>query len=175
MKKIALIVLLFAFYWQANGQREEVSLQNRHEVKLDPAHLIGSVIRIDYEYLLNDWSSAGLSVHYNFSSSDRPVDEPIFRVMVLGFYRLYFGRQPVSGFFLEGNLGIISGADDRVWPMPYRPENYTAFGAGIALGWKWYIPRSGIVLDIFAGGGRLFNNDRVGGFPRVGIAVGKRF
>ena len=172
-------MVLFALNWQVNAQREEFSLQNRNEVKLDVAYLLGLTLKVEYERLLNDWSSVGVVVLQNFSSGPQQ-----FGTQVLGFYRLYFGRQPVSGFFLEGNLGITHGYDGHYyWIGGWRPrESYTAFGLGLALGWKWYIPRSGIVLDIFVGGGRLVrenndraNYDRVMGYPRVGITIGRRF
>jgi len=177
MKKITIIAVLLALTWQANAQQErsEVPLENRHEIKLDPAHLIAGTLRIDYEYLLNDWSSVGLGVFYNFSRTNDY--GTYYRTKFLGFYRLYFGRRPSSGFFLEGNLGVVSGFYSDWWSSyPSNRGDFTAFGTGIALGWKWYIPRAGIVLDVFGGGGRLFGgDDRPNMYPRFGISVGKRF
>ena len=111
-------------------------------------------------------------VLYNFNSPD----ELYYRTQVLGTYRLFFGKIPMSGFFLEGNFGLISGRYDPAdswWPREYKP--YTAFGMGLALGWKFHIPKSSIVLDLFAGAGRLIGDDNPGGYPRMGICVGKRF
>jgi len=176
MKKITFIAVLFALSWQANAQ----NLERRNELKICPAHLIGGSLRIDYERLINDWSSFGATGLYSFSNtfSNTTFDSRI-RGQFLGFYRLYFGRrEPVSGFFLEGNMGVTTGSH-YPWRGGWYPErvNYTAFGIGLALGWKWYIPRPGIVLDVFVGGGRLFTDDSriTSGFPRMGITVGRRF
>jgi len=170
MKKITLIALLFALNWQINAQTSEISLQNRNELKLDVAFLIGGILKAEYEYLLSDWSSIGVSAFFNLNSGPRELG-----TQVLGNYRLYFGKEPVSGFFIEGNLGIISGYLDPYYSS--SNDHYSSFGIGIALGWKWYIPKSGIVLDIFGGGGRLFGDvaSSVGPYPRAGICVGKRF
>ena len=96
---------------------------------------------------------------------------------MLGLYRLYFGKQPVNGFFLEGDMGIISGNyDNYVYTFPYDiRKTYISFGVGIALGWKWHIEKSNIVLDIFGGAGRLLSEKHDGVYPRMGICVGKRF
>ena len=178
MKKITFIAVLLALIWQANAQqqRQDISFTNRHELKLCPAHLIGGSIRIDYEFLLNDWSSVGASGLYSFSRIFSGYGSWT-RGQVLGLYRLYFGRQPVSGFFLEGNFGVTMGSyyGWEFWSTRERID-YTAFGLGMALGWKWYIERSGIVLDLFVCGGRLFNDSEgPGAFPRAGITVGRRF
>ena len=175
MKKITFIAVLFALTWQANAE----NLERRNELKICPAHLLAGSLRVDYERLLNDFSSVGLTAFYSFSSISTRRYSTRLEGQVLGFYRLYFGRQPVSGFFLEGSMGLNIGSYYRStsWPLLSERVHYTAFGIGLAAGWKWYIPRPGIVLDIFAGGGRVFNDDnrRMGGFPRVGVTIGRRF
>jgi len=184
MKKITLIALLFALNWQANAQNSDISLLKRNELKLDVAYLIGGALKVEYEYLLTDYSSLGISTLYNFDTRKNEWEHRVFKAQILGTYRLYFGKEPVAGFFLEGNMGLIHG-EYRSYhrPSPSDPrslENYAAFGIGIALGWKLHIPKSGIVLDIFGGVGRKFgakeSDEQDGwGYPRVGICVGKRF
>jgi len=179
MKKTTLIALLFVLGWQANAQISETPDIRKNELKVDVAYLLlGSVAKVEYEYLLNEWSSAGVSALYDFT----PNSEPTFKIQVLGFYRLFFGNHPNSGFFLEGNLGVISGKDDSYHYDPSSGMSYTSYdpyttlGAGIALGWKYYIPKSSIVLDLFFGYGRMFiDNNNIGGYPRAGLCVGKRF
>ena len=174
MKKITLIALLFALTWQASSQTLENSLQKRNELKLDVAFLLGSTLKVEYEYWLTDWSSVGASALYGFGSNGIEIDGDFsIRFQMLGTYRLYFGKEPTRGFFLEGNLGIVHGKESIFSWNPVG--DFTAFGVGIALGWKWYIPRSGIVLDIFGGAGRLFGDNGPGAYPRAGVAVGKRF
>ncbi|MCL2417346.1 MAG: autotransporter outer membrane beta-barrel domain-containing protein [Bacteroidales bacterium] len=172
MKKILVIVSLFALNWQASAQ----SLERRNELKICLAHLLAGSLKVGYERLLNDFSSVGASGFYSFSnlnhhrSSSRGLEGQL-----LGFYRLYFGQQPISGFFLEGNLGL-NWIRHYTWSAGVSRRSYdAAFGVGIALGWKWYIPRTGIVLDVFAGGGRLFGSDHQNAFPRAGISIGRRF
>ena len=180
MKKITLIALLFALIWQVNAQTLENSLQRKNEVKLDVAYLIGGAIKVEYEYLLNDYSSIGISALYNFDTRNNNGYPRVYKAQVLGIYRLYFGKEPIRGFFLEGNFGLIHGEYTiytQNWPWP--TEKYTAFGAGIALGWKWHMPNSNIVLDIFCGLGRKLGGsdvvNRGWAYPRAGIAIGKRF
>ena len=180
MKKLPQIVLLLAFGWQVSAQTPEISLQKRNELKLDVAYLIGGAIKAEYEYLLNDYSSIGLSALYNFDTKKNDYDYRTFKTQVLGIYRLYFGKEPVTGFFLECNFGLIHGEYRTYHHWNSSTKDYAAFGVGIALGRKWYIPKSGIVLDIFAGIGRKFgakeSDDQDGwGYPRVGICIGKRF
>ena len=176
MKKITLIAVLFALFWQASAE----NLERRNELKICPAHLLAGSLRIEYERLLNDFSSVGLTGLYSFSSLSSHRYDSRLEGQVLGFYRLYFGRRdPASGFFLEGNMGVTMGSHYHWRGGSWGSErvHYTSFGIGLALGWKWYIQRPGIVLDIFAGGGRLFNDDnrRASGFPRVGVTIGRRF
>ena len=172
MKKITLIVLSLSLTWQINAQTSENFLQKRNELKLDVAYFFVPALKIEYEFLLNNWSSIGLYAFHNFRSA------PIFKNQILGNYRVYLGLLPdKGGFFIEGNLGLFHGYNSWDLFEPY-PKNHTAFGIGFALGWKWYIRKSDIVFEIFAGTGGLFsNNDRSNGrgYPRLGICVGKRF
>ena len=176
MKKITLIALLLALSWQTHAQKTENPDAKRHELKLDVAYVLAKVAKIEYEYWLNDWSSIGVVGFYNFGSGFLNGGEPIWRIKVLGTYRLFFGKNPMQGFFLEGNTGIISGSTVDNW-LGGKPEKYTAFGVGLAIGWKWYIPQSGITLDLTYGFGRLFNDneDVVPIYLRMGVTVGKRF
>jgi hypothetical protein len=177
MKKITLIALLFAFSWQANAQNSETPDLKRNELKLDVVHVLFKVAKIEYEYWLNDWSSVGVVGFYNFGSGLLNGGEPLWRTKVLGTYRLYFGKNPMQGFFLEGTAGIVSGSVSDGWFSSSTHTKYTAFGVGVAVGWKWYIPQSGITLDLTYGLGRLLhdNEDAPPVYLRMGICVGKRF
>jgi hypothetical protein len=177
MKTKILFVLLmliagFCVSAQEPAHYEYFNEYKRNEVKVDVAHLLFATLKVEYEYLLNDWSGAGAAALYNFTK-DSPFSE--IRSQLVGFYRLYFGKQPVSGFFLEGNMGLISYEG---YNYNYQYNNYnisTSFGVGIALGRKWHNERSNIVLDIFVGLGRTFNKEHEIVYPRLGICVGKRF
>ena len=136
-------------------------------------------MRIEYEYLLNNWSSVGLSAFHNFMYDYPMFYYPMFKNQILGTYRVYFGLLPdIGGFFIEGNLGLFYGHNS--WDVFFqpRPKNHTAFGVGFSLGWKWHIKKSDTVWDFFVGTGRLFSNNDISngrGYPRFGICVGKRF
>jgi hypothetical protein len=174
MKKITLVALLFALNWQANAQISETPDLKKNELKIDVAYILDATIKAEYEHFLNDWSSLGAVAFQKFSSKDAYNE---YKTQLLGLYRLYFGKQPMSGFFLEGSFGLTAGNwynyDYSNWSE--RHEKYIAFGVGVALGWKFHIPKSNVVLDLFGGAGRLFGNDHPGGYPRAGICVGKRF
>ncbi|MDR1951132.1 MAG: DUF3575 domain-containing protein [Bacteroidales bacterium] len=178
MKKIMLIALLFALSWQANAQISEIPDFKRNELKLDVIYILFSTVKVEYEHWLNDWSSVGVVGFYNFGSGFLNGGEPLWRSKVLGTYRLYFNKNPMQGFFLEGTAGIISGSTVDNW-LGGTPKRYTAFGAGVAIGWKWFIPQSGVTLDLTYGLGRMFvdssNEDVVPIYLRVGATVGKRF
>lgn len=184
MNKIVFAALLLAIGWQVQAQTSETALLKRNELKVDVSALLGATLKVEYEYLLNDWSSAGAVALYSFDSS---YDEFSFGydTQVLGTYRLFFGKKPTSGFFLEANCGITSGMHDYYDYDDYYSNGYyyngnyyekrTAwFGVGIALGWKYHIPQPNIVLDIFFGAGRLFG-DEIDAYLRTGICIGKRF
>jgi hypothetical protein len=168
--------MLFALSWQMSAQVSETASFARHELKMDLTYLLVlPAFKVEYEYLLNTESSIGVSAMVN------PLrDNPLHKYQFLGFYRLYFGEKPGSGFFLEGNMGIT--AIDRWRLVNHHPvwENKAKFGLGIAVG-KKFVTQSGVVVDLFVGVGRILEteskdiyNDRKL-YPRVGITVGKRF
>ena len=165
MKKITLILLL-ALSWQAYSQIPERNIVAKHEMKIDMAYLLSPAFKLEYENLLNEGNSWGIVGFANIANN------PTFAYQLLGFYRLYFGKSFASGFFLEGNFGVTGGHRYGSWS---QSDDYAAAGAGIALGWK-LVTEKGVVLDLFAGLGRLFeNNFDPGVYPRMGICLGKRF
>ena len=171
IKNILVFALLLVAGLRTNAQEQEISNLKKNELKVDVAFILGATLKVEYEHLLNDWSSLGAMTAYNFSG-----DFSDMRFQMLGFYRLYFGKQPVTGFFLEENMGITSvDYYQYVYPYDERKTTNTSFGVGIAIGWKWHIAQSNIVLDIFGGAGRLFTENSDRAYPRMGICVGKRF
>ncbi|MCL2682612.1 MAG: hypothetical protein FWE63_03875 [Bacteroidales bacterium] len=161
MKKITLIALLLALTWQVNAQTNEIPNLVKNEFKIDAAYLLGLAFKVEFERLINDQSSLGIVALGN------PNSDPAYGYQLLGFYRLYFGKEYASGFFLEGNFGI-TGA-----------KNYTVPGVGLAIGQK-FVTKSNVTLDVFIGLGRVFEIDRYryyapSIYPRVGVCIGKRF
>ena len=156
MKKITIIALLFATCWQVNAQKFENPDVKRLELKIDAAHILAKIAKIEFEYWLNDWSSVGAVGFYNFGNGIFG-ELPLYKAKLLGTYRLYFGKNPMQGFFLEGSAGVVHGNSFEGWILGNEnAKEYTAFGAGIAIGWKWFIPNPNITLDITYGLGRLF-------------------
>jgi hypothetical protein len=178
MKKVILSAMLFAFSWQVHAQTYETFEFRRHELKGDAAYLINGTAKVEYEYWLNNFSTIGAVGLYNFYSFSS--NEPDYKTQILGTYRLFFGKQPMKGFFFEYNLGVTSG---KYYEYNYSPGSqsrykpYTAFGMGLAIGWKFHILPNDVVLDLFFGLGRLFNEKRSlpESYPRVGVLLGKRF
>ena len=175
--KNTLTVLLIALTWQIKAQDiDDISNLQRNELKLDVAYLLGAAIKVEYEYFLNEWSSIGLAGFFNFGNPN----EIMFRTQLLATYRLYFGRQPLTGFFIEGNFGITSGRfnEERIITIGLNPtfdNPYTALGLGVGLGWKFCTQKSGVTLDLLSGFGRMFSENSFDFYPRLGICVGKRF
>jgi hypothetical protein len=179
MKKHTLIILLFVLSWQATAQTTEVSDFKRHEAKLNVHYLLGGSLNLLYEYHLNDWSSIGAVGSYTFFNSWM---SPRATAEAFGTYRLYFGSRPLSKFFFEGNLGMVSW----VTHTPAPDDISTGFGAGLTFGWK-FVTQNNFVLDIFVGmtrasasytaqdhsGTYTVNNGML--YGRFGICVGKRF
>ncbi|MCL2682611.1 MAG: hypothetical protein FWE63_03870 [Bacteroidales bacterium] len=192
MKKITLIALLLALTWQVGAETQETSTRKKNELKLDVVSLIvGSMLKVEYEYLINNWSSAGVATFYQFSPWTSVIADDIefgswlnftdTKMQLLGTYRLYFDEKPTSGFFIEGNMGLIArdqkasflaggGPFSNVYTYGY--ETYYTFGIGIASGFKVYNTK-GTTLDIFVGGGWMFGYNDV--YLRSGIFLGKRF
>ncbi|MCL2027754.1 MAG: hypothetical protein FWG79_04610 [Bacteroidales bacterium] len=179
MKKIISITLLFILSLQTYAQIYETSNFKRNELKVDVLYpLIVKTLKVEYEYFLSDISSFGVVGFYNLGDHEYQN----FKTQVLATYRLYFGEEPVSGFFFEGNLGVTSGRYDegagiQIQIGTRQPiENpYTAFGVGFALGWKYVIPKSGVTLDLLCGAGRMLGKNNIGFYTRFGVTVGKRF
>lgn len=150
----------------------------QNELKLNLGTTIfGSFPEISYERILDSDISVGAAVGFSLNDDLYPVNYAI-----TPYVRWFFGgnaenlQKMGAGFFIEANGGLISTDKEEA---DYINETYvstteTSLGAGlgIALGWK-YLSRNNWAGEIYFGGGRDFVND--GGYPRLGITVGKRF
>jgi hypothetical protein len=163
MKKIKFIALLLVLNLQGKAQTPEIPELSRNEVKIDAAYFLDRTIKVEYEYLINEWNSVGSVIFHNLKM------EPTYQSQILGFYRVYFGDGIANSLFFEGHMGITSGYFGK-----HNPDNkYTEFGMGIAIGWKM-INRRGITLDLFGGWGKTFGGVERD-YPRLGLCIGKRF
>ena len=171
MKKVMLFLMLIMsirLYSEITNSTEASSgttLAAKHELKIDLAYVLVPAIKIEYERLFSAGSTWGLVGLYDFDDYYH----------LLGFYRWYFGKEPISGFFLEGHAGVIGGNMEDHWLYGYDNNgDFTAPAVGVALGWK-FTTNAGVVLDIFTGLGRLIGEDSPGSYHRSGICIGKRF
>lgn len=171
MKKILLLVFLtnaLFFY----GQDAENEMVKTNELRLNALMLIAGGINVSYEKLLNEESGIGISAAVFFD------DDIAENWYISPYYRVYFGKKPAAGFFLEG-FGSLNSIEDYVFESnndEYTFENITDFALGIGLGGKFLTKRN-LVGEISLGFGRnLFVNDRdYEIFVKGEISVGFRF
>ncbi|HQN56474.1 MAG TPA: DUF3575 domain-containing protein [Saprospiraceae bacterium] len=168
MKKLILFFLLAS----TTLYGQDASGEYRHEIKLNGLNLVLGNPELDYEYLINSNSGAGLYANANI---DRNHIWP-FVYMAGAYYRLYLGGKHANGFFFEGGFNAI-GFDDTEFG---KNKVSSGWGPSFGIGGKFLIKKT-IVMEFFGGLGRNFkatdeyNNYDIPVFPRWGISIGKRF
>lgn len=151
-----------------------------NELRLNFPALILGVVEVNYEKFIADDAGIGLAASVTVDK----VENLSRRWYALPYYRLYFGKQKASGFFIEGNIALVSqkefytqyqyNGENQSPSYPTYERSTTNFGFGGAIGAK-LLARNGFIGEIFAGGGRLFGNSIAAAYPRIGICIGKRF
>lgn len=192
MKKIllALSLLLAGTYGFAQQKKvQDNDIQKRadsigqggnNEIKINLLNTILGLAEVNYERLIADNQGFGLAV--TVSVTDKAVYDEHYNFMISPYYRVYFGKQKANGFFVEANASVISADQQQYMYNPNNytftkldDKNYTNLGIGVAAGFK-FLTRNGIIGELFLGGGRLLGKDTfTGGYPRMGISLGKRF
>jgi len=153
--------------------QSDSGLEKRSEVKINVMYMLVDAAEITYERILNSESSIGVSATYVL------VPEAEYGWGVTPYYRLFFGKQPAQGFFVEGH-GSIFDFEDFDWVCANDAcsriaKRYTTGGLGLAVGLK-FRTKSDIILEMYAGAGRILSDVNYGGtYPRAGISVGKLF
>lgn len=185
MKKTILSALLlalssFAFAQQIDSLKKGALGNN--ELKLNLPLAIAGIPEINYERILKDDMSVGVAVLFGIE------DDSEYKFGIIPNYRIYFGNKKANGFFIEGNMALMT-TQERIdygylaytdYAPGYEPDlskrfnTATSFGLGAAAGAK-FLTKNGFVGEIFAGVGRLFGNSYVEAYPRAGITIGKRF
>lgn len=170
---ITLITLNVAFSQDKSFSQEKSLSQNRAFIKANNrsferneirVNLLSSVIgfpEFNYERFLE--SNFGLGV----AGSLYLVEETNIRSMLIPYGRLYFGEKVCAGFFIEGNLGLIT---EKMYPSTIT----TNLGIGVAIGYK-FLTINNWVGDIHLGVGRIYGGSQVEAYPRIGVSLGKRF
>lgn len=153
--------------------QEEADVSKRSEIKVNGLYLLLGGVELDYEYMLNEESSIGVSFTSFFD------DDVGYEWGVTPHYRLFFGNQPALGFFVEGNASVFGYDDYDIafldnGDISITPNIKTLGGIGLAVGAKFKTKRN-VVVEVVAGIGRTFGDDAIGAYPRLGINIGKRF
>lgn len=172
-----LFFVLLCIYGSYNVFAQDVKDQHigTNELKINMGSLLLEFPEISYEYIINEESSIGISVAL-------PLDRDIsYRFIISPNYRIFFGEKRAAGFFIEANSAIFSQRFQRDLIFgsindPSTDKTKIGWGLGIAVGGK-FLTKNGFIGEIYIGGGRNFvNTDEIdGGYPRIGISIGKRF
>jgi hypothetical protein len=197
MKKITLFVLLAFISLQFNAQETKEAkeskypqdVEKKYEIKINAFNLIAfAALDLSYERLINENSSCGVAVFYNFS--DYANDDIGFpkKFSVTPYYRWFFSENKYArGFFVEG-FGMLNTYQDYYnnydsYNNYGRIDTETGFALGISVGGK-FVTKGGFTAEVLLGVGRnlikgesnddydYFENDIVG---RFGISLGYRF
>ncbi|MET3113488.1 hypothetical protein AAKU52_001213 [Pedobacter sp. CG_S7] len=156
-----------------NSQSAAIGHNGNNEIKLNLLYMVLGMPEVSYERLIDDNMGVGISAMVSL------IDDPDLRFSVIADYRLYFGNKKANGFFIEGNMGLVS---QRYYSYYYNDNGYSnldmvdkvQLGLGAACGAK-FLARNGLFGEAYVGAGRLLGNDGDQYYPRVGITIGKRF
>ena len=120
MKKIILFALLSisAFTIAQEIKVKEVPSFRKNEVKLNALYLILGAFDGTYERSVNTESAFGVSLTFLLDN-----ENDIERVFAISpYYRLYFGKKPVSGFFVEG-FGLYQAVSNETYYYNFDPNS----------------------------------------------------
>lgn len=172
--KLTIICTALLFSMSIFAQ-SELENKDKNELKLNIPTSLGGYIDGSYERLLNDESTIGVSIGFSLE------DDIDYKVSLLPYYRLYFGKKKAAGFFVEANGAMyVEEYEVRAAQLNetrvLRTENTFGAGLGIAIGGK-FLNNKGWVGEIVGGAGRNFlNTEKISGtYPRLGLSIGKRF
>jgi hypothetical protein len=197
MKNITLLLSLVLISAQFTAQENEENLypqdvEKKYELKINAFSLITfAAIDISYERLVNENSSYGVAVFYNFSDYEGDAIAFPKKFSITPYYRWFFSENKYArGFFIEG-FGMLNTYQDYYnnynsysYNNNYdRVETQTSFALGISVGAK-FVLKEGFTAEVLAGVGRnlikgesdddddYFENDIIG---RFGVSLGYRF
>jgi hypothetical protein len=178
MKKITLFIVsilmpILAFSQQTGmGSTARVEKDYKNEFRLNLIMSIAGLPEINYERFVEDNMGLGVAVAFSLENAD----DMSLRSIVLPYWRVYFGEKKANGFFVEANAAIAKHAGTYTFDgvADYHMDYKVNGGLGAAIGYKW-LTRNGIVGELYMGVGRIFGNDNIDAYPRIGITIGKRF
>lgn len=185
MKKLLLSITLFILSACAFAQKDSVAnsvkIQSaamghngNNELKINILYMSLGMPEVSYERLIADNMGVGLSAMVAV------INDPDLRLSILADYRLYFGSKKANGFFIEGNMGVVSQRDYNYYNSDSNgyyqtvEVNKVQLGLGAACGAK-FLARNGFLGEAYLGVGRLLGGSGDDFYPRTGITIGKRF
>jgi hypothetical protein len=181
-QKFWLLAVLFIAQISFSQDNTTDEAFGRHEIKINGLNLVLEAFEINYEHNLSTQTSLGLGMIIPFNSDKYSGDFVYdFSFMANPYFRVFFGKKPAQGFFVEANGSLASlnvyyydffNQNGAFWNTT-RKETEFAFGLGIAAGGK-FVLNDKFVAEIYAGLGRYLNQESLG-YPRLGINVGYRF
>ncbi|MGK0421715.1 MAG: hypothetical protein ACJAVE_000064 [Polaribacter sp.] len=194
MKKITFLFILTLISAQFTAQEKKENTESQdigknYELKINAFNLITfAALDLSYERLINEDSSFGMAVFYNFSDyADTDIAFPK-KFSITPYYRWFFSENKYArGFFIEG-FGMLNTYQDIYYnydsyQSSSKIEKQTGFALGISVGGK-FITKGGFTTEVLLGVGRnlikgksnddydFFENNIIG---RFGISLGYRF
>ena len=169
--KSAILIIFFSFSNVVFAQEEVSKREKLNEIRFNslyvPFIILGDFYNIDYQRVLNQNTSLGLSFGGTSSLERKRVyQREFFRsrsLVFVSYYRRYFFNQKkikATGLFIEPQLYFG------------HFDNDSNIGFGFSTGYK-YLTKNNFVWEILLGGGVYL--DGINGYPRTGILFGKRF
>ncbi len=145
--------------------------QAQQEIKLDILDiLVVKTLEISYENYLNNDSSVGVSILFNFGKK-RDGIRYLEDKMITPYFRHYFSSNLKWNYFGEAFLGLNFGEKK----IHQTNKSYTDAALGVAVGIK-YISKDALTIDFHIGVGRnLFSSFSPVLVPRIGANIGYRF
>jgi hypothetical protein len=175
MKKLLFVLpLLIAFVCHSQEKKTKNFDSKKHEIKFGAIKMLAvPIFEGTYEYIYSKDFTFGGSLLMNLQS-DKNYPE---NFSITPFARFYFQETQeygAKGFFVEGFAKYSSGRNNPNYYSKYY--DYSAGALGLSLG-KKYINRSGFVLELLAGAGRVLGNSEVApdAIFRGDINIGYRF
>ncbi len=170
MKRIAIILLALPVF----GLAQAIEANNNPvEFKANMLYTVLGLPELGFEFVAGEHSGLGFGIA-------APIDSEIeVRFALTPYYRYYFGKETAQGFFMELNMQFASIRETPFnWfgPPSDEPEKTeTAFGGGVAAGFK-FLAGNGILGELYLGVGRYLGDvsGSYEGYPRIGIAIGRR-
>jgi len=190
-----LILLTFTFGFSQTGYDDFTVDSPKNEFQLNIFNLlIFSALDVNYERIVDDESSFGVSMMFSLNGTDRfndYIDPYYFEGFTLSpYYRIYFGRNPKAGLFAEtfamyskGHFDYYSNSSschdcltvDGWSGGSYKIKPFTEFGISFAAGVK-FLTRRNFSISAHGGVARNFLTTHGPSFaPKVGISMGRRW